>query len=96
VFPKNKEHTTQYGVTIDRSYTRWMNIATASQENSFAWKNNVIRNSAINTANISIAKPGKHTLKIVAGDPGMIIQKIVIDFGGMKRSYLGPPYTLIK
>lgn len=96
VFPKSKEHTTQYGVTIDESYTRWMNIATASQEDSFAWKNNVIRNSAINTATISLAKPGKHTLKIITGDPGIIIQKIVIDFGGMKRSYMGPPNTVVK
>ncbi|HTN20302.1 MAG TPA: glycosyl hydrolase 115 family protein [Pelobium sp.] len=96
VFPKDKEHTTQYGVTVDNSYMRWMNVATQSQENSFEWKNNVIRNCAINTATISLDKPGKHTFKLTTGDPGMVIQKIVIDLGGMKRSYLGPPTTNYK
>jgi hypothetical protein len=73
-----------------------MNVATQSRENSFEWKNNVIRNCAINTATISLDKPGKHTFKLTTGDPGMVIQKIVIDLGGMKRSYLGPPTTLIR
>ncbi|MET4081751.1 hypothetical protein ABIB40_001700 [Pedobacter sp. UYP30] len=94
VFAKNKEHKTQYGVSIDDSYTHWM--TTASEEYSFAWKQNVIRNSAIGTTTISIDKPGKHTLKLIAGDPGMVIQKVVIDFGGLKRSYLGPKPTLVK
>lgn len=38
---------------------------------------------------------GRHTLRIRTGDPGMVIQKIVLDFGGMKRSYLGPPSTRV-
>lgn len=35
-------------------------------------------------------KPGHHILKIWAIDPGTVIQRIHIDFGGLKPSYLGP------
>jgi len=32
-------------------------------------------------------------VKIICGDAGTVLQKIVLDFGGMKRSYFGPQPT---
>ena len=56
----------------------------------------VLRNCAVNKSTLHIDKRGRHTLRIRVGDPGIVLQKIVLDFGGMKRSYLGPQSTLIE
>lgn len=39
----------------------------------------------------SILNSGKHTLRIRVLDPGIVLQKILIDCGGLKPSYLGAP-----
>ncbi|KAK0445619.1 glycoside hydrolase family 115 protein [Desarmillaria tabescens] len=39
-------------------------------------------------------EPGSHTLKIFMIEPAVVVQKIVIDVGGLESSYLGPPESL--
>lgn len=73
-------------------------IATPSsshEEYSQLWYESVLRNSVVNRSTLYVDKPGRHTLRIRTGDPGMVIQKIVIDFGGLRRSYLGPASTRV-
>ena len=55
------------------------------------WNMWVANNINIEESKHFIEKPGKHILKFWMVDPGVILQKIVIDAGGLKPSYLGPP-----
>lgn len=43
-----------------------------------------------------IEKAGMHTLRIRPLDPAIVFQKIMLDMGGLKPSYLGPPESEIK
>ncbi len=43
------------------------------------------------TAYLEMWKEGPHTLKVWMVDPGVVIDKIIINTGGVQESYLGPP-----
>lgn len=77
-----------YGVRIDDGLQ--VHPATNSWEYAQHWYESVQRNTRINKSTLYIKKPGKHTVRIVCQDPGTMLQKIVLDFGGMKKSYMGP------
>lgn len=55
-----------------------------------------MRNFSVYKSSLCIDKPCKNTLQIYCTDRGMVIQKIVIDFGGLKKSFLGPCPEKIK
>ena len=54
------------------------------------WEQWVANNIIISTSHHTV-DPGFHTLKFWMVDPGVVLQKIVVDAGGVKPSYLGPP-----
>ena len=55
------------------------------------WNQAVTENIKVLTTEHTINEPGEHILKYWMVDPGIVMQKIVIDAGGARPSYLGPP-----
>jgi hypothetical protein len=78
----------RYAAAIDLASPTVVNLEDAGR-----WEENVLRAAVTGASDATVGKPGKHTLKIWMMDPGVVLDKIVLDFGGMKPSYLGPPET---
>jgi hypothetical protein len=55
------------------------------------WNDQVTNSIKTMTTTHTIDKPGYHVLKFWMVDPGIVLQKIVVNTGGVKPSYLGPP-----
>ncbi|MNC94060.1 hypothetical protein D3C83_108260 [compost metagenome] len=60
------------------------------------WEGWAANNIIIKTSAHKITGKGKHVLKFWMVNPAVVLQKIVIDNGGIEPSYLGPPETRIK
>ena len=84
-----------YGISIDDQPPVIVDFST----NNYCiaeWVQNISRNSAKSITKHFIDKPGKHTLKIWQVQKGVWYDKFILDFGGLKKSYLGPEHTLIE
>src|SRR5664280_82003 len=55
------------------------------------WEKSVADNARYGHTTHTLAKSGHHTLKFWMVDPGVVLQKLIVNLGGVKPSYLGPP-----
>lgn len=98
VSPTRNFYNTQglrYGISVDDEKPQVINIheydTVPDWEYPPVWNRAVGENIMIRVSKHYINKPGWHTLKYWMVDPGVVLQKIVVDTGGLKPSYLGPP-----
>jgi hypothetical protein len=91
----NTEKGLQYAVSIDDEAPQIMSINSEDRNTGAGiWNNWVSNNIIIKSTNHQISKPGKHIIKYWMVDPCVVLQKMVLDLGGLKPSYLGPPETI--
>jgi hypothetical protein len=55
----------------------------------------VLRNRAERKIELPFLSAGKHTLQIYYVDPGVILDEVRIDLGGLKKAYSTIPETKI-
>jgi hypothetical protein len=83
----------KFAVSIDDQPAIVINSSQA-YKNEGAWGRSVINSIKIFKTPLSFDRAGKHTIKYWMVDPGLVLQKLVLDLGGLKPSFLGPDQTL--
>jgi len=84
----------RYAVSFDDETPQIITLVPASynaQNGNADWEKVVADNARYSHSTHTLAKPGYHTLKFWMVDPAVVLQKIVVNLGGVKPSYLGPP-----
>jgi hypothetical protein len=84
----------RYAVSIDNETPQVVTLVREdfiAQHGNMEWENTVADNARRGQTRHLNIKTGYHTLKFWMVDPGVVLQKIVVDCGGVRPSYLGPP-----
>jgi hypothetical protein len=84
----------RYAVSFDDESPQVITIVPAdfeAQNGNKDWEESVRYNGRHIKSTHRISTPGQHTLKIWMVDPAVVVEKIVVNTGGVKPSYLGPP-----
>jgi hypothetical protein len=84
----------QYAISFDDQPPQMITLVPENynaQNNNKDWEKSVSDNARLSHSSHIINTPGYHTLKIFMIDPGVVLQKIIVNSGGLKPSYLGPP-----
>ncbi len=85
----------KYAISFDDETPQERNIQvlTGADDNGMnnAWGRNTGDNATRVYSEHTIDAPGLHTLKFWMVDPTVVLQKIVVDTGGLRDSYFGPP-----
>jgi hypothetical protein len=88
----------KYAISVDGQAPQVVNVTTATGANDTTmnrqWERNTSDNVNRTVTTHVIARPGAHTLKLWMVDPTVVVQKLVVDTGGVQPSYLGPPESL--
>jgi len=84
----------RYAVSLDDETPQVVTLVPQgyqAQNRNPAWEKSVADNAHYGRSKHLVTAPGYHTLKVWMVDPAVVLQKLIVDLGGLKPSYLGPP-----
>jgi hypothetical protein len=92
---QSTEEGLQYAISIDDETPQVISINKEDKNSiSGVWNKWVAENIIIKSSKHKIVNPGRHTVKYWMVNPGVVLQKLVLDFGDTEKTYLGPAETL--
>ena len=94
--PLVAEHGLRFAIAIDDNPPLPLAVTNGFDPKSGEWNQRVLANAT----EVSLKLPNNltadsHTLRLVAVDAGVVVDKIVIDLGGLQPSYDGPAETRV-
>jgi hypothetical protein len=84
-YPLNRNFEMRYAVSIDDGPSTVLNFKTSGR--SEEWKQAVLSNSIMRSVKISSLSAGRHILHVYLLDPGVILDRMLIDLGGLRPFY---------
>ena len=84
----------RFAYSLDGAEPRELAASAGVEVTSRVWSLNVLNATTKVTANVRL-DPGAHVLRVYMLDPGVVLDKIVLNAGGLRPSYLGPPETRV-
>jgi hypothetical protein len=85
----------RFAYSLDGAEPRELAAGAGVEVTSKEWSQSVLNATTKVTTTVKLDAPGAHLLKIYMLDPGVVLDKIVLNTGGLRPSYLGPPETRI-
>lgn len=79
----------RYGIAFDEEAPQIIDVLAG--DNKDKRETSVKDSVRVGRSTHTLASPGYHTLKIWMVDPAVVLQKLVVNLGGVTSSYLGPP-----
>jgi len=79
----------RYGISFDDEAAQIMNLHTDYSQAE--WERSVKDAVRVITSKHKLVNSGVHVLKFWAIDPGVVLEKLVVNTGATRASYLGPP-----
>lgn len=92
----NSENGLQYAISVDDQTPQIISINKEDRNTGDGiWNKWAGENIIIKTSRHKINTSGKHTIHYRMINSGVVLQKLVVDFGEMKPAYLGPPESMV-
>ncbi len=85
----------QYAVAVDEAAPQVISLNKDDRDGR-QWNQWVAGNHIMRISTHHIARKGKHTLRFYRISPAVVLQKLILNFGGYRKTYLGPQETIIK
>jgi hypothetical protein len=82
----------EYAVSLDNAEPQVVNIHADSSLQ--AWERSVAANVNISQSTHTVADAGEHVLKFWMVEPGVVLQRLLVETSAAPESYLGPPESM--
>jgi hypothetical protein len=90
--PINDQMALITAISIDDGAPVLLKFRQGDDEKNPVWQANALRDAMMAEGVIDVPA-GRHVLRLWGADPSVVADRIVLDLGGLRPSYLGPPET---